>query len=168
MPACSLVLYCLLITTTFQGEIASDETFERTTPGGEFIFTLRPIDHGWVIQVRERGRERDLSSLTTPYRYTNPKYIEGWHFRNVTNTGPNDGSVNQPQRRRRFTFSPAVGRTINARGPGSSPEDIERVGRFGVGTVELLDFDLTPCAEGERAAFSRLRFRVRMTWRRRP
>ena len=35
---------------------------------------------------------------------TNHRLLEGWHFRNQANTGPNEGDVNAPQREREFDF----------------------------------------------------------------
>ncbi len=45
--------------------------------------------------------------VTPPYRGINNIYIEGWHFRNSDNTGPNivgPKNVNAPQEVREFDF----------------------------------------------------------------
>jgi hypothetical protein len=71
----------------------------QPTKGG-WILSLVPGREGW-FQISVKGREQeDLSRLTPPWHFVpNPREIEGWHFRNDRNTGPNDGSVNAPQER---------------------------------------------------------------------
>ena len=139
--------------------------FDRTTSAG-WILHLRPTDNGWFLSVSVRGREReDLSRLTPPWHFVpNPREIEGWHFRNRENTGPNDGSVNAPQELRDFIFSPEVGRGIEYNGSATKPEDVERVEAFGRGWLRIADYRLTPPRLDERAAFQWLRFSACLTW----
>ena len=129
--------------------------------GNRFRFVLAPIEHGWVMQVFEGAEFEDLSRLTPPYHFVpNPPYLEGWHFRNSGNSGPNVGDVNDPQRIREFVFSPEVAGM--KRNPTS--EDVERIRGFGGGRLEILDFGLGNLREGERAKFTWLRFRVKLRW----
>ena len=82
---------------TFTGAVKAGERWEHQF-GGQFIFALEPLEFGWFVTVYERGRKEDLARLTPPFHFVpNPREVEGWHFRNEDNTGPNDGSVNAPQ-----------------------------------------------------------------------
>jgi len=87
------------------GEVVKVSTLSKLTPGG-WILRLVPNAEGWFLRVAAKGREtEDLSRLTPPWHFVpNAREIEGWHFCNVANTGPNDGSVNAPQELREFTF----------------------------------------------------------------
>jgi hypothetical protein len=139
--------------------------FILPTAGG-WILELVPIEEGWFLQVTVRGREEeDLSRLTPPWHgVPNPRMIEGWHFRNEDNTGPNDGSVNAPGELREFVFSPDVGRSIEYNGSSTSSEDVAKVQSFGRGWLHLDQFRLTPMRKGERASFEWLEFSACLTW----
>ena len=141
------------------------DRFSQTTPYG-WILRLAPDPNGWFLEVAMKGREaEDLSRLTPPWHFTpNPREIEGWHFRNADNTGPNDGSVNAPQELRDFIFSPAVGRGIEYNGAGTTAEDVERVQSFGRGWFFIESYRLTPPRRGERAAFETITFSACLTW----
>jgi hypothetical protein len=147
------------------GEVVRGKTFTQQTPSG-WIFKLIPIEEGWFLEITMKGREGDdLSRLTPPWHFVpNAREIEGWHFRNKDNTGPNDGSVNAPQELREFIFSPEVGRRIEYNGSGTSSEDVAKVKAFGRGWVHLDAFKLTPPHRSERAAFEWLKFSACLTW----
>ena len=117
------------------------------------------------MQIGVRGREtEDLSRLTPPWHFVpNPREIDGWHFRNAGNSGPNDGSVNAPQRLREFIFSPLVGRGVEYNGSGTTVEDVETVRSFGRGWLYLDEFRLTPPRPGERASFEWIKFSACLT-----
>lgn len=141
------------------GEVFQQEIVER------WVFRLQPSEYGWIIQVSEQGRDDDdLSILSTPFYFGHPRFLDGWHFRNAVNTGPNDGSVNQPQRLRNFIFSPEVGRSIFYRGSATTVEEINAINAFGRGWLYLDSYTLTPPAEDERAAFEAINFTVCLTW----
>jgi len=127
---------------------------------------LEPVEHGWTLQISKRDRPaEDLSRLTPPWHFVpNPREIEGWHFRNAENTGPNDGSVNAPGAERDFIFSPDVGRGIEYAGSATTPADVEKVRSYGHGWLLIESFGLTPAWPGERAAFEALTFSVCLTW----
>ncbi|MEE8188817.1 MAG: hypothetical protein V3T80_06370 [Kiloniellales bacterium] len=80
-------------------------------PGG-LEFQLRPTESGWRIWIGDPGRPvrpiRNYAAIATPpLRGPNALVIEGWHFRNADNSGPNDPgpkNLNLPQRRRGFFF----------------------------------------------------------------
>ena len=87
-----------------------------------------------------------------------------WHFRNADNTGPNDGSVNQPQELREFIFSPDVGNGIEYDGSATTVDDVARVRAFGRGWLFIESYVLTPPRAGEFAAFESLKFSACITW----
>jgi len=147
-------------TEVIAGRVAAGDSFAQPF-ANRFTFHLLPLERGWEIVIREAGREENLARLTPPWHFVpNPRDIEGWHFRNVDNTGPNDGSVNAPQRIREFIFSPEVGRTIEYEGSATSDMVVARVARYGRGRLVIVDHELTPPVEGERAAFLWMKFEV--------
>ena len=154
---------------TFSGMAKAGERFQRQF-GDQFIVALEPTQYGWVIMIHELGKEEDLARLTPPFHFApNPREIEGWHFRNVNNTGPNDGTVNAPQLRREFVFSPDVGRGIDSAQRCLQPitEDIDGVAFFGRGMVVIKDLELSPYEEGSRATILKMRFNCTLAWRNR-
>jgi hypothetical protein len=94
----------------------------------------------------------------------NPRDIDGWHFRNANNTGPNDGSVNAPSGRREFIFSPLVGRGIEYRGSATAVGDVDKVKAFGRGWIFIESYRLTPPREGGQAGFESLTFWACLSW----
>jgi hypothetical protein len=130
------------------------------------MFRLMPSEDGWFIQVSVRGRDADdLARFTPPWHFVpNPLDLDGWHFRNADNTGPNDGSVNAPGELREFIFSPEVGRSIEYHGSGTTTAEVERVRAYGRGWLHIDAYRLTPMRRGERAAFESLTFSACLTW----
>ena len=64
-----------------------------------------------LLEIAMKGRETEnLSSLTPPFHFApNPRQIEGWHFRNADNTGPNDGTwMNSSSRPRAEANAPLL------------------------------------------------------------
>jgi hypothetical protein len=153
----------------FTGEVKSGSTFERAFGPG-FLFRLEPSEPGWTIIIREKGRDEDLSRLTPPFHgVPNPRDIEGWHFRNSDNTGPNEPgekNVNAPGDLREFIFSPDVGRSID--GPNATaaptPEQIEQVRHYGQGSLKILGSRLGNLEPGKQARLEWMRFEVRLSW----
>jgi len=151
---------------TFSGVLESGQAYTKGFDH-RLLFSLKPIDKGWEIMVRVEGRDENIARLTPPFHYVpNPRYIEGWHFRNGDNAGPNDGSVNAPQEIRDFIFSPEVGQSIQ--GPhsrfGVSSDDVQHVEAFGRGRLTIMDYRLTDIAPGQQARMLRLAFTVCLTW----
>jgi hypothetical protein len=148
-----------------QGEVFKGKRFSTSMRGG-WILKLVPVEGGWFLEITMKGREKeDLSRLTPPWHFVpNAREIEGWHFRNKDNTGPNEGSVNAPQELREFIFSPQVGRGIEYNGSGTTSEDVAKVQSFGRGWLHLDEFRLTPPRRGERASFEWLKFSACLTW----
>jgi hypothetical protein len=106
----------------------------------------------------------DLTAITPPFRFgVNPRDIEGWHFRNETNTGSNDGSVNAPQLDRIFLFSPALEGTGGYRPPDDATE-IEFDGSEGRGSLMIHDAGFADLEPGQKARMLYLNFSVCLTW----
>jgi len=92
----------------FQGHVTKGQQFEKDVGHG-LVFQLTPDEYGWSIDILPQGgRGVDDYSLTgiatPPYHGITSLQLEGWHFRNASNTGPNDGSVHAPQEERDFEF----------------------------------------------------------------
>jgi hypothetical protein len=153
----------------FTGELSAGNAFEKFFGSG-FCFRLEPNPHGWTIVIRDPRATEDISRLTPPFHFIpHPRDIEGWHFRNQDNTGPNEAgekNVNAPGLVREFIFSPAVGKTIAGPEAKTSPtaEEIEQVKRFGRGKLTILDYRLTDLNPGKKAAFEWLRFEAELSW----
>jgi hypothetical protein len=148
-----------------RGTVLAGEVFQAVF-GDRFALVLDPVESGWLVRVREAGRADDLAGLTPPWHFVpNPRSVEGWHFRNADNTGPNDGSVNAPGEEREFIFSPEVGRTLQYLGSATPQSTVDRVAGFGRGRLVLTEYELTPPARGERAAFRRMGFVACLVWR---
>jgi len=153
--------------TCFTAEVFAGQTFEKPFGPG-FLFRLEPDPFGWLITLKY-GNE-DISRLTPPWHFVpSPREIEGWHFRNSDNTGPNETgekNVNAPGEVREFIFSPEVGKTID--GPQANqqptPEEIKRIKSFGRGTLTILDYRLTNVEPGKQASFEWMRFYVELFW----
>jgi hypothetical protein len=154
----------------FGFEVAAADSVQRAFGPG-FFFQLVPTPLGWRIEVKKEGRDEDLARLTPPFHSVpNPRDIEGWHFRNADNTGPNEAgekNVNAPGEIRGFIFSPEVGRTIQGPDAKSGPtaEEIAAVGDFGTGRLTVLEFRLTEPRAGEQAAMIWMRGEVEIEWR---
>ena len=151
---------------SFTGSITAGERFEHRL-GERFIFALEPTEFGWRIAIYEKSRDEDLSRLTPPFHFVpNPRWIEGWHFRNEENTGPNVGSVNAPQREREFIFSPKVGRTIQgpAARASATSEELVRVESFGKGTLWITNMTLSPPERSKQARLMQLSFKCDVSW----
>jgi hypothetical protein len=148
-----------------EGAVKRGEKFVGTTPAG-WVVRLMPESTGWFLEVTTKGREtEDLARLTPPWHFVpNAREIDGWHFRNADNTGPNEGSVNAPQAIRDFIFSPDVGRGIEYNGSGTTAQDVEQVRAFGRGWLFIKKYTLTEPRRGERAAFEAITFSACLTW----
>jgi hypothetical protein len=150
-------------TVSFQGAVKQGETFRHDLWDG-LRFELDPVELGWRIVVRDTTRpKQNLSSLTPPFHFVpNPRDIEGWHFRNKANTGPNTGDVNAPQEERWFIFSREVGRTIQPAGAEGqiTDEEVDRVEAQGRGALTVETMVLTPPKRGQEAGIQSMRFTV--------
>lgn len=91
----------------FSGEVLKGRSFEKQVRANLY-FRLVPDELGWSISVGSKAGENNFCGVVTPpYRGVNGIYIEGWHFRNSDNSGPNEPgakNVTAPQRLRQFYF----------------------------------------------------------------
>jgi hypothetical protein len=135
-----------------RGRVEQGERFQRPFGPG-FEFRLEPAPDGWAVQVRERGRDDDLSRLTPPLHFApNPREIAGWQFADPIYRCPDRPYAAEagPENPRPIIFSPAVGRTIDGPGADSSvtPGDVEMVRRFGRVELTIEGHAFDPAAEG--------------------
>jgi len=92
----------------FTADVLKGQSFDRQIAANLF-FRLIPRQLGWTISVGSTaGPENNFCGVVTPpYRGVNPIHIEGWHFRNSDNSGPNEigaKNINAPQEVREFYF----------------------------------------------------------------
>lgn len=143
------------------GELAAGDRYTHTLEPG-MHFKLEPIRGGWQVRIRD-DRGLDLSAMTPPRRGPNPRDILGWHFRDADNRGPNDGSVNAPQRLRLFEFEPGWKGTAGLKSAPEHPA-VPGAGR-GWLFIEDLGLDAFATAQaGERATAVWLRFSACLNW----
>jgi hypothetical protein len=154
----------------FRGQIKSGEHFKHSF-GDRFVFLLSPyasgnlegVATGWIIEIHEQGKMVDLACLTLPLHGPNPTLIEGWHFRNEENTGPNDGSLNVPMYERHFIFSPDASRLLDQ--VEITEAEIKEVESFGHGALYIERLRLSAPLRGGNAQILEMRFRCALSWR---
>jgi len=156
----------------FSGRLLAGQGYEAEFGPG-LVFKLVPRPYGWEVEIGEKGRDVNLARLTPPLHFApNPRELEGWHFRNADNTGPNEPgekNVNAPGDIREFIFSPEVGRTIQGADANRAPDetDIEKVRTYGRGILKITDYALADLEPGRKARFASLAFEVRFSFPRR-
>lgn len=154
---------------TFESEVVAGQAWKRDF-AGDLHLVLAPGPYGWEIVVTQEGRDENLARLTPPFHFVpNPREIEGWHFRNSDNSGPNEPgekNVNAPGKVREFVFSPAVGVSID--GPDANvpptPEELQAVAAWGRGTLTILDYRLADLEPHATARLDWMRFTVTLSW----
>jgi hypothetical protein len=166
-------------TLRFSGIVHRAETYRHPIRSG-LEFRLTPMagvgDGAWDIGIWPRDSVAiDYAAVATPpFRGLNARSIEGWHFRNEANTGPNRGDVNAPQEEREFLFVEsradldscyaALDRVMWSY--NFSEEAVEHAETLldslptGSGTLRVTSLWLTPPLEGGRAEIDSLRFDV--------
>lgn len=157
--------------TKFQikGQIAYSEKYSEPFGPG-FLFELNSIDHGWYISIKDERKTEDISRFTTPWYGPNPRYIEGWHFRNSDNTGPNElgeKNVNAPGiLRKRIIFSPEVGRSIGGPTAIAKPtlQELQRIASFGRVKLKILNYKLGNLVPNKGARIELMKFSVDISW----
>jgi hypothetical protein len=147
----------------FFGRVNKGEEYQHQF-SDDYIFILSPLKSGmgWEIVIQEKNalNEYNLARLTPPLHLTlNPRYIEGWHFRNADNSDQNDGSVNAPQEVREFIFSSKVGKSI-ALDHWPTLEDIEIIEKDGKGELIITKMELGNFKKGEKAYIESMSFQV--------
>ncbi len=165
---------------TIDGAVTRGERFAWPLPGG-LAFELWPLLQGWVIWIGDPARPEDnyAAVATPPFHGPNPTLIQGWHFRNADNTGPNapgTKNVNAPQHTRRFRFVLDKARFDTAmetlalvhwpgdRGPAEvdAARDAFRAIERADGSLQITDLELGTLVSGERAWIERASFMVHL------
>lgn len=150
--------------------------------GALYEFRMVPAGGGWTIWIGDpMQRDRNyVTAVTLPLRGVNPAVVQGWHFRNADNTGPNKpgkGHVNAPQKKREFSFvldsaayqAAREASEILLRPDGIREDDLaeaeirlKKVPKgYGVMWIEALE--LGNLVEGEQAHIERMAFRIRLS-----
>jgi hypothetical protein len=146
----------------FSGWVEAGKQYRRSF-GGRFELILESMAGGWMIRVKEIGREEDLARLTPPFHSApNPREIEGWHLLDHAADCASRPyqAESGPSNPRMFIFSPDVGGRID--GPAVkrsvSAEEVEEVKRFGRGVLNIETYELQPendgCPAIKRMTFS--------------
>lgn len=144
------------------GHVERGERYEQAFGPGLSIL-LEPSEFGWIVIVRDERLDENIARLTGPFHFVpNPRHVEGWHFRNAANTGPNDGSVNAPQEERGILFSPEVGRSFDYPLTGSEAEEFTR--QAGKGLLTIRNLVLGNLVPGERAWIESMDFTIDLKW----
>lgn len=164
----------------FSGEVARGQVFARDVGGG-LVFRLVPHEQGWTVWMGTRTTtESDFVAVATPpFRGINPRDLEGWHFRNADNSGPNDvgpKNVNAPGAVRDFRFVTSeadhrlaletLGRLLWPSSDGEREaagrvfESLES--RMGGGRLTIVELDLGNLEIGRPAWIERMRFEVEL------
>lgn len=170
----------------FSGSVARGERYAQEI-SKVLRFELRPGGSGWTVELRDPRREdEELSHLVTPpYHGINDRYVEGFHFRNSDNTGPNapgPKNVNAPGRRREFLFALDGEDYLVARDtldrilydgnypPGEADRAWKRreAMELGEGRLEIRTLELGNLVAGESASIESMSFDVelRIPWSR--
>jgi len=164
----------------FSGEVARGQAFEREVGGG-LLFRLVPHESGWTIWMGTAATTASdfVAVATPPFRGMNSRDIEGWHFRNADNSGPNEvgpKNVNAPGQVRDFRFVmgeadhrlalETLGRLLWPSGEGEREaagrvfETIES--RMSDGRLTIVELDLGNLEIGRRAWIGRMRFEIEL------
>jgi len=194
MKYCQIVAGIMLLTAGFTSSPAADPLILRgEVQRGDTIvhpfeheehrleFRLVPAGHGWSIWVDDpMNRERNLVvAATPPYSGIDPAVIEGWHFRNTGNTGPNKrgkNHVDAPGNVRKFAFvldGPGYQAAREALEILMSPDGRsrtelqhaeERLAAIpkATGTLEIEAMELGNLIEGQQAWIDRMAFHIQI------
>jgi hypothetical protein len=163
---------------TFTGDLLKGRSFEQRI-GANLFFRLVPQELGWTIFVGSKADAENnfCGVVTPPYRGVNALQIEGWHFRNSDNSGPNETgpkNVNAPQKLREFYFvlsetdyRSAVDALQILLWPYSySKQQIDRAERAhadlrkGSGTLTIRDLKLNTLEPDQQAGIEHITFNV--------
>lgn len=154
----------------FEGSVLAGQTYTHSLPQAGLTFTLEPSDKGWQIGVvagpESKAACASLSDITLPLHGVNPTQLEGWHLRNATNTGPNDGSVIAPDTEREFNYALScddrariMASYLCSMTGSQKCEDTGAV-KVGVAVLTMTNYDFDDVKPGEQAGFTHLDFKL--------
>ena len=148
------------IAQLISGDVAGDRNFSVEIGEGR-SFQLIRSEFGWTLSILGPN-SIDLTSVTPPFSGApNAREIEGWHFRNKRNTGPNKGSVNAPQRTRIFHFDPRLSETGGFK-PSDGNFSIEDIP--GRGLLKIEEIGLADLEKDQKARLVYMEFNACITW----
>jgi len=102
--------------------------------------------------------DEDLARFTPAFNsLPDQRCLEGWHFRNERNTGPNKGTVNAPQLVREFYFSPEVGLSMEY---PLSERQYQRMIKQGRGVFTITEMKLGNLQPGQTATIQTMKFKT--------
>lgn len=167
----------------FSGEVARGDTVVHRFKHSEasFEFRLVPFSGGWTIRIGAPARPEQnyVAVATGPFHGVNAAVIEGWHFRNADNTGPNapgEKNVDAPGREREFAFAldsagyaaAFAAREILMRGTGGKTDAADEARQIlekipvGRGRLVIHALELGNLVPNQRAVIDRMAFTVRL------
>lgn len=147
----------------FSGNVVADQSYHKHL-SKNYAFGLQPLSDGWFVEVFYLGRQ---VLITVPfYPDARPYDIEGWHFRNSDNTGPNElgpKNVNAEQRKRFLMYSPQCWSGGQPR--CSSEHDLSVFkGTISCFTVTVESMELGNLVPKMKANIKRMSFTVRFAY----
>ncbi|MEX1021421.1 MAG: hypothetical protein WDZ49_17300 [Litorilinea sp.] len=156
---------------TLSGEIRRGQTLELEM-ANDLVLWLVPYGEDWELQVSPRIPTGDQPApdyglvVTPPFRSLNSRQIQGWHFRNADNSGPNQAgadSVNAPQEVRHFcyvldsaSYARAFTRFFENGDALAGLEDIQAAGAI----LTIEELELGNLVTGEQAWIESMQFRL--------
>ena len=158
---------------TLTGTVERGQLFtQNLTP--HLTFQLIPLAEGWEIWMGDptlstAATHNFAMPVTPPFAGVNARQIEGWHFRNLDNSGPNaagDKNVNAPQELRHFCFvgnRQSFQRALDAFAeglPALKEAVIENSFPLHSGTLAITDYTVGNLRPNQRAWLEQLSFTV--------
>lgn len=148
----------------FAAEVTRGDTFAHRL-NTTLQFRLIPIEYGWTVEIGPPDDAAlDFSQpVTPPFHSLNARRIEGWHFRNADNSGPNapgPGNVNAPQHERVFCFVHHADDAALAQAWQADPETELPKMVMGRGVLTIDDLTLDNLTVGQQARIESMAFHV--------
>lgn len=154
----------------FAGVVERGATFVYTL-SPTLTFRLIPLGEDWEIWVGDlaSGDDNYAQWVTPPLYGVNVRQIQGWHFRNQENSGPNAPgaeNVNAPQHIRPFCFTLSRAdhdqamRWWNEQRSSGLVADTAFDFATGVGLLTITELVLGNLTVGEQAWIERMAFHV--------
>jgi hypothetical protein len=168
-----------------QGEAQRGETLiQQFKHGGHnYEFRLVPMGYGWSVWIGDPVyRDHNFVAVATPpYRGINPSVIQGWHFRNADNTGPNkagEGNINAPGRERDMAFvldsagyqAAREAMAVLMQPTGKTEAEIDAAERRlkavprATAVMNIQALELGNLAKGQKAWIERMAFRLQISF----
>ena len=156
---------------SFTGEVKRGQVYRHKIKNG-LVFCLTPSSFwvengGWTINISDEiGNECDdnfTGIVTPPFHGNNAIFVQGWQFRNATNTGESEGSA-PPTRFFNFIFNQKDFEAIfNAKYQMNNDEtvDLTKIPRSR-GALTITDLKLGNLVPNEQAWIESMKFEVKI------